>query len=113
MTQAQKIKALEEQIAALTKAITGAQAPVRKAKASGDIVAQAQGFTFAWTKVGVAGTGATKFRLAITDSSGRTLTHGEGYPYRVNEAERTLQERVDTGKIKFAISLAKTLAKRA
>ena len=84
----------------------------RKAKPSGDIVADASGFTFAWTREKVKNSGAVQYRLVITDAHGTVLTRDAGYPYAVREENGTLAERVaGMGVPAFALGLAKSLAK--
>lgn len=107
-----------EQVAALlallagTPASTPAPAKARKAKAKGDVVASAGGFTFAWTREKVKNSGAVQYRLVITDAHGSVLTRDAGYPYAVREENGSLAERVrDAGVPKFALGLAKSLAK--
>lgn len=111
----------QEQIAALLALLAdaGAKAPdpapvsAKQPKAAGDIVAQADGFTFAWTREKVKESGAVQYRLAITGKRGKALTHGTGYPYAVREENGTLAERVaSAGVPAFARSLAKSLAKK-
>ena len=116
--KSEAIALTQEQIAALLALLTDAGAKVpapastEKPKASGDIVAQADGFTFAWTREKVKKSGAVQYRLAITGKRGKTLTHGTGYPYAVREDNGTLAERVaSAGVPAFARSLAKSLAK--
>ena len=109
-----------EQVAALlallaaAPASTPAPAKPRKAKAkpSGDVVASASGFTFAWTREKVKRSGAVQYRLVIADASGRTLTRDAGYPYAVKEQDGTLAARVAAhGVPAFALGLAKSLAR--
>lgn len=123
MARTKKSEALaltQEQIATLLALLTQAgatvPAPVKARKAAtpaGDVVASAGGFTFAWTREKVKNSGAVQYRLAITSGS-KTLTRGTGYPYAVREENGTLAERVaGMGVPKFALSLAKSLAKQA
>jgi hypothetical protein len=109
-----------EQVAALlallaaAPASTPAPAKARKAKAkpSGDVVASAGGFTFAWTREKVKNSGAVQYRLVITDGHGSVLTRDAGYPYAVREENGSLADRVaDAGVPKFALGLAKSLAR--
>jgi hypothetical protein len=107
-----------EQVAALLALLAAAPASkpapakTRKAKPSGDVVASAGGFTFAWTREKVKNSGAVQYRLVITDGHGSVLTRDAGYPYAVRETEGTLAERVaDAGVPKFALGLAKSLAR--
>ena len=107
-----------EQVAALLALLAGSPAPAptqevakRKAKPSGEIVASASGFTFAWTRDKVKRSGAVQYRLVITRGS-KTLTRDTGYPYAVREENGTLAERVaGMGVPAFALGLAKSLAK--
>ena len=109
-----------EQIAALlallaaAPASTPAPAKTGKAKPSGDadVVASADGFTFAWTREKVKANGVMQYRLVITGKRGKTLTRGTGYPYAVREENGTLADKVAIAGVPvFAMSLAKSLAK--
>jgi hypothetical protein len=107
-----------EQVAALLALLAGTPAPApakagkAKAKPSGDVVASAGGFTFAWTREKVKRSGAVQYRLVIADKGGRVLTRDAGYPYAVKEQDGTLAARVhEHGVPKFALGLAKSLAR--
>ena len=85
-----------------------------KAKPTGDVVASAGGFTFAWTREKVKRSGAVQYRLVIAGKGGRVLTRDAGYPYAVKEQDGTLAARVGAhGVPAFAMGLAKSLAARA
>jgi hypothetical protein len=107
-----------EQVAALLALLAGttpAPAPAKpaakgKAKPSGDIVASADGFTFAWTREKVKSNGVMQYRLVIARGS-KILTRDTGYPYAVREENGTLADKVALGVPVFAMSLAKSLAK--
>jgi hypothetical protein len=104
-----------EQVAALLALLAPAPAKTvakRKAKPSGDVVASAGGFTFAWTREKIKRSGAVQYRLVIADKGGRVLTRDAGYPYAVKEQDGTLAARVDAhGVPAFALGLAKSLAR--
>ena len=107
-----------EQVAALLALLAPASTPApakagkAKAKPSGDVVASAGGFTFAWTREKVKRSGAVQYRLVIADKGGRVLTRETGYPYAVKEQDGTLAARVGThGVPAFAMGLAKSLAR--
>lgn len=106
-----------EQILAIQAILAGASKPKaepkRKVARKGEITAHAEGFTFTWTYEKMRETGSTQYRLVVADASGRTLTHGNGFPYAVNEADRTLADRVKAGEIKFALGLARNWAKKS
>jgi len=109
----EQIAALLVLLAGTTPAPTPAPAKAGKAKAkpSGDVVATAGGFTFAWTREKVKNSGAVQYRLVITSGS-KTLTRDAGYPYAVREENGTLAERVaSAGVPKFAMGLATSLAR--
>lgn len=108
----EQIAALLALLAGTTPAPTPAKAGKAKAKAKGDVVASAGGFTFAWTREKVKNSGAVQYRLVITDGHGSVLTRDAGYPYAVREENGSLADRVaDAGVPKFALGLAKSLAK--
>lgn len=107
-----------EQVAALLALLAPASAPAKtvkaKAKPTGDVVASAGEFTFAWTREKVKRSGAVQYRLVIAGKGGRVLTRDAGYPYAVKEQDGTLAARVDAhGVPAFAMGLAKSLAARA
>lgn len=122
--KSERLALTQEQIATLLALLTQAGATVpapaqeaRKARKvatpAGDVVASAGGFTFAWTREKVTNKGAVQYRLVITSGS-KTITRNTGYPYAVREENGTLAERVaGMGVPKFALSLAKSLAKQA
>ena len=108
----EQIAALLALLAGTTPAPTPAKAGKAKAKPKGDVVASAGGFTFAWTREKVKNSGAVQYRLVITDGHGSVLTRDAGYPYAVREENGSLADRVaDAGVPKFALGLAKSLAK--
>jgi hypothetical protein len=107
-----------EQVAALLALLAPASTPApakagkAKPKPTGDVVASASGFTFAWTREKVKRSGAVQYRLVIADKGGRVLTRDAGYPYAVKEQDGTLAARVDAhGVPAFALGLAKSLAR--